>query len=119
MTNICAAPEKKFNKSIFFRFLLSKKSAFAPYSPMRLGVANETVSDAKLCFSAVLKFIFSKVETKVCHFRISKNQLAVAKKAKNNNEYAAMLPLEKNSGRKVTKAQCGIVFQFKKNIPKR
>ena len=105
------------SKSVFFRFLLSKKSAFAPYSPIRLGVAKEIVSDARLCLSAVLKFIFSKVETKVCHFKISKNQLAVAKKPKNNNEYIAIFPLEKIVAVNSLKLNVVLLSNLKKIYP--
>src|SRR5690606_31751547 len=95
VASICAMPEKKLSNSIFFLFAVGKNSAFAPYSPMRLGVANETVSEAKLCFKAVEKFIFSITETKVCHFKISKNQFAAAKNEKSKNKNPETLALAK------------------------
>ena len=91
VTNICDPLEKKCSNKTFFRFELSKNIAFAPYSPIRLGVAKDTVSEAKLCFIAVEKFILWIIETKVFHFRISKYQFAVAKNKKSNSKYPETL----------------------------
>ena len=69
-----------FKPIIFILKYFSKYNAFAPYSPILLGVIKEAVSEAKLWIAASLKLVFLQNEASFCHFKISKNQLKNDKK---------------------------------------
>src|SRR5690606_30725117 len=74
-------------------------------------------NDAKLCFNAVLKSIFSMMETKIFHLKISKNQLAAVKPTNSKNKYPETIPLEKIVAVKSPMSMEGLFFSLKKIYP--